>query len=248
MTAVTEAVAFIEALINEFFVDIRDSHANRYDALGEETPKRIREYWDVAGSGNNVPILTKYEMARSLCGRGTYDQGRDPYQSMKAVIDLRNWQMHYRPKNLGEGTTISSGKVYEAECSPGSSTQPATLAARLTGWWPPEALSAPISWANSWTLPTSIRQQRRDHPALRVPVTDRRTCPSSVTPAQDHAQQLEHRRSPTRSSTACINASTGIASKQLAISVSITHRRPRQDSSIRTPTRTAARLIGAAPA
>lgn len=108
MTVVTEAVAFVEALINEFFVDIHDSHADRYDSLGQETLKRIREYWTVAGSGNNVSILTKYEMARSLCGHGTYNQGCDPYQSMKAVIDLRNWQMHYRPKNVGD---ISSHDV-----------------------------------------------------------------------------------------------------------------------------------------
>jgi len=110
MTAVTEAVAFIEALINEFYVDIRDSHANRYDSLGEDTLKRIREFWEVVGSGNNVSILTKYEMARSLCGHGTYDEGRDPYQSMKAAIDLRNWQMHYRPKDVGEASSHDVAK------------------------------------------------------------------------------------------------------------------------------------------
>lgn len=143
MTAVTEAVAFIEALINEFFVDIRDSHANRYDALGEETFKRIREYWDVAGSGNNVPILTKYEMARSLCGHGTYDQGRDPYQSMKAVIDLRNWQMHYRPKNVGEASSFEVakrlvGKFRDCDLMAGSGN----------AWFPDRAMGAGCAkWA-----------------------------------------------------------------------------------------------------
>jgi hypothetical protein len=33
MSAVTEAVAFVEALINELFTDIHDSHAGQYDSL-----------------------------------------------------------------------------------------------------------------------------------------------------------------------------------------------------------------------
>src|SRR6478752_1807484 len=72
-------------------------------------------------------------------------------------------------------------------------------------------------------------------PPCGVPVTDRRTCPSLITPARNIARSsLSTDRSLTRSCTARIKPSCGIASKQLAISVSTTHRLPRQDSSTST--------------
>ena len=60
----------------------------------------------------------------------------------------------------------------------------------------------------------------------RVPVTGRRTCPSSITPARS----ITRRRfrtgwSHTRSSTARINLSNGIASKQLTIGLGPASRR-----------------------
>ena len=72
-------------------------------------------------------------------------------------------------------------------------------------------------------------------PPCAAPVTGRRTLPSSITPARRIARTS--RRTPwshTRSSIACINLSCGIAVKQSAMSVSTTHRRPRQASSMTT--------------
>lgn len=53
--------------------------------------------------------------------------------------------------------------------------------------------------------------------------------------------------SQTRSSTACINSWCGIAEKQLAISVSTTHRLPRADSSMRTCKASCAERLGRNP-
>lgn len=50
MSAVTEAVAFAEALINEFFTDIHGSHADRYDSLGPEVLATIQSYWSIAAT------------------------------------------------------------------------------------------------------------------------------------------------------------------------------------------------------
>ena len=73
------------------------------------------------------------------------------------------------------------------------------------------------------------------NPPCGVPVTCPRTTPSLITPARSIARSsLSTDWSLTRSSIACINRSCGIASKQLAISVSTTHRRPRHASSTRT--------------
>ena len=72
-------------------------------------------------------------------------------------------------------------------------------------------------------------------PPCGVPVTGRRTCPSSITPARSITRSsFKTDWSQTRSCTACINFSCGIAEKQLAMSVSATHRRPRPHSSTST--------------
>ena len=72
-------------------------------------------------------------------------------------------------------------------------------------------------------------------PPCGVPATGRRTCPSSIAPGRSIAcKSFRTDRSQTRSSTAWINFSWSIDSKQLAMAVSTTHHRPRQDSSIKT--------------
>ncbi|MFB9384360.1 hypothetical protein ACFFTK_14565, partial [Pseudonocardia petroleophila] len=148
MSAVTEAVAFVEALINEFFTDIHDSHADRYDSLGPEVLATIRGYWSIAGSGNNVSVLTKYEMALLLCGKPAYDKGAEPYQSMKAAIDLRNWQIHYRPKNVGDESSYDVAKRLV-----GKFPDCALMAGSGNAWFPDRALGAGCAqWAVSSAL------------------------------------------------------------------------------------------------
>ena len=63
----------------------------------------------------------------------------------------------------------------------------------------------------------------------------RLTAPSSITPARSIARSSRRSlRSQIRSSIACINRSCGISSKHEAMSVSTTHRLPRQHSSMST--------------
>src|SRR5216683_3959788 len=85
-------------------------------------------------------------------------------------------------------------------------------------------------------------------PPCGVPVTGRRSCPSSITPARSIARRsFRTGWSQTRSSTACINFSCGIAEKQEAMSVSTTHRRPRQHSSMSTCRASCADRLGRNP-
>src|SRR6185437_11491408 len=72
-------------------------------------------------------------------------------------------------------------------------------------------------------------------PPCGVPDTSRCTDPSCITPARSITRSSFNTPwSLTRSSIACINFSCGIAEKQLAMSVSTTHRLPCQDSSMST--------------
>src|SRR5215217_5323396 len=85
-------------------------------------------------------------------------------------------------------------------------------------------------------------------PPCGVPATPRRSDPSCITPARSSMRtRLSTARSPTRSLIACINPACGIASKQLAISVSTTQRRPRQDSSMGTCRASCADRLGRNP-
>ena len=85
-------------------------------------------------------------------------------------------------------------------------------------------------------------------PPCGAPVTSRRTCPPCMTPARSIARRsVKTAWSLTRSSTACINFSCGIAEKQFAMSVSTTHRRPCQASSMRTCRASCADRLGRNP-
>ena len=84
-------------------------------------------------------------------------------------------------------------------------------------------------------MQVELHRQGEITPPCGVPVSSRRTAPSSITPARNIARRSFSRcRSLIRSSTAAINPECGISPKQLAMSVSAAHRLPLQDSSIST--------------
>src|SRR5215213_1250853 len=85
-------------------------------------------------------------------------------------------------------------------------------------------------------------------PPCGVPVSPCRSDPASITPTRSMPRTRPRMaRSHTRSSTACINLECGIASKQLAMSVSTTQRRPFQDSSRSTCRASCADRLGRNP-
>ncbi len=64
MAAVTESVAFVEALINELFTDVFDDLADeRISVFAASARDQMREYWQVVNSGKTVGILAKYDKA-----------------------------------------------------------------------------------------------------------------------------------------------------------------------------------------
>jgi hypothetical protein len=43
------------------------------------------------------PVLEKYQIALPLAGFRPLDEGCEPYQSARSLIELRNWLVHYEP-------------------------------------------------------------------------------------------------------------------------------------------------------
>jgi hypothetical protein len=58
----------------------------------------MAEFWRSTNSGKSVGAIEKYDMARIFAGKPRSDAGQRPHQYVKALIDLRNWSVHYRPR------------------------------------------------------------------------------------------------------------------------------------------------------
>ena len=96
--AIILSVAFLEATANELFCDAVDGELPSEYSKGETMAKLWR-----LGVVDAAPILKKYQFALALSGRGLFDPGCDPYQSVYAVIRLRNALMHFQPQWVDEG-------------------------------------------------------------------------------------------------------------------------------------------------
>ena len=94
--AVFSAVAFLEALINELFLDTVDEHqAGPAQQVPAGVRERLAEAW--RRSTENLAILTIFQAALVLAGKASFDPGRQPYQAVKVLIDLRNNLVHFEP-------------------------------------------------------------------------------------------------------------------------------------------------------
>lgn len=96
--AVGEAVGFLEAFVNEMFQDAADGTAGAADGLPPSMVQGMTEYWAETNNGKTVGAIEKYNKARELAGQPNSDRSRAPHQDVKALIGLRNWSVHYRPR------------------------------------------------------------------------------------------------------------------------------------------------------
>jgi|SRR6266571_6512477 len=132
INAVTDAVAFMESVVNEVIQDTVDStNANGPDihirTLDQTIRERLTGYWI---SGEKSSILDKYNHTLELANRTKLDYGAEPGQSAAVLIALRNYFVHHKPENIS------------------TSLDPPKLATRLQGRFPDNALMAAA--ANPW--------------------------------------------------------------------------------------------------
>lgn len=147
LACITESVAFTEALINELYTDVIDGHSESKSikVLDAEAHDRISGYWRLTNSGRSVDILTKFDMARLLRGIVPLDKGDEPYQSMKLLIALRNWQVHYYPSSVSEDARHALQAKLENRFEPN-----ALVKYSGNAWFPDKALGAGCAmWATA---------------------------------------------------------------------------------------------------
>ena len=98
--AIVNSFAFLEAHINELFVDTKDEEpVGPAQELGAAA-RYLAAAWR-SGDIDRLPLLTKYQAALILAGKFPFDPGAQPYQSLDVLRQLRNALVHYEPETRG---------------------------------------------------------------------------------------------------------------------------------------------------
>ena len=108
--AILAAVAFLEALINELFLDVVDyeSAESELAPSAQLTPvhqlppagrERMAKMWP--DGIEKLGILRKFEAALTLTEKQAFNRGAAPYQDVPLLITLRNKLVHFQPQWSG---------------------------------------------------------------------------------------------------------------------------------------------------
>lgn len=101
MAAIFFSVAALEADVNDLFSD-SDKHISELNA------ELTKEIWNLFE--RNAGILEKYNLMALLKGRGHLDKGTNIHQNAKALIDLRNALVHFKPEWTHEHDAFRESK------------------------------------------------------------------------------------------------------------------------------------------
>ncbi|MDJ0747589.1 MAG: hypothetical protein QNJ32_30230 [Xenococcaceae cyanobacterium MO_167.B27] len=104
LSAVINSVIFMEATINELFLDVteaKDDLLLKIKSLGDKSITQIQNYFKIDDNLlKKESILKKYNLALFLIGQEKFDTRQEPYQSAQLLIELRNHLTHYKIKTI----------------------------------------------------------------------------------------------------------------------------------------------------
>lgn len=99
ITAIMSSVSFLEASINELFMDSYDNRTGLVRDLPESHMQALSQMWKLGIPRTAAyPILDKYQIALTLCGKEQLNRGVSPTQDIHALVRLRNSLVHYEPE------------------------------------------------------------------------------------------------------------------------------------------------------
>ena|SRR5215217_8831271 len=104
--AIYHTVSFLEALINELFLDTVEYERRHPQPLSADTPDpvhqlaaatrvRMSQTWPFI---ERASIIDKFVVALSLADKQPFDKGQAPYQAIPVLIGLRNNLVHFKPE------------------------------------------------------------------------------------------------------------------------------------------------------
>jgi hypothetical protein len=94
MGAVVGAATFLEAAINELYLEAIDRNNQTFEqhmALAT----LLEHVW---GEVEPMSALAKYQVVLTLAGKPAFPKGEEPYQAIDALIRLRNAVVHFKPE------------------------------------------------------------------------------------------------------------------------------------------------------
>lgn len=115
ISSIILSVAFLEAVINEIFSDCADDHVT--ERIKELPAKDLMaRLWKLGIPRTAAyPILEKYEIALELNNKQPIDQGLNPYQNAKILIELRNALIHFEPETIISQSASEGRRIHKFE-------------------------------------------------------------------------------------------------------------------------------------
>lgn len=147
LSAVINAVAFLEAMVNELFQDAADGHNVAGDGyiapLSPRTLELMREWWLATGRGYER-LLEKLQLLLVFAGSAKLEPGAQPFQDAKQLVALRNKLIHYKPESVAADMDHRFAKSLR-----GRFPDNVLMVGSGNAWWPDHALGAGCAeWAH----------------------------------------------------------------------------------------------------
>lgn len=95
ISAVLAAAAFLEASINELYLEVQDHMANDNPGGRRRVLAVPAHFWSAVA---HPPILHKYQLALVVADAEPFDEGRSPFRDADGLIALRDALVHGRPE------------------------------------------------------------------------------------------------------------------------------------------------------
>ena len=94
IAAVLSAAAFLEASINELYLEVQDHIANGSPENRRRVLSVPAHFWS---DNARPPILHKYQLALVVADAEPFDEGRSPFRDADGLVALRDGLVHGRP-------------------------------------------------------------------------------------------------------------------------------------------------------
>lgn len=145
VSAITESVAFLEALVNEIWQYAIDADANTNPNLwgmGTEAIDLVRRFDSYERLERALNTLGKYDLVLACAGKPPLDISRRPGQDIGPLIKLRNALTHYKPEMQW------SNKVHKLEQRLSHLVPANPVMQNALPWFPDQVLCAGVAeWA-----------------------------------------------------------------------------------------------------
>lgn len=93
--AILSAVAFLEASINELYLEVQDHLVNGSNGGKRRVLAVPAHFWS---AGARPPVLHKYQLALVVADAEPFDENRAPFRDADGLVALRDALVHSRPE------------------------------------------------------------------------------------------------------------------------------------------------------